>query len=104
MDQGVDKDSVCQTCGKNELVFAGPNTTEHVNTFLKMKQEAGGWQEWCQSENDKWRYIRDYHEKDGIFLDYKNIKNNHGLRKWFETNYYSQWFQEHVYRSTRMSR
>jgi hypothetical protein len=29
MDQGVDKDSICQTCGKNELVFAGPNTTEH---------------------------------------------------------------------------
>jgi hypothetical protein len=54
--------------------------TDYVNTFLKMKQEAGGWQEWCQSENDKWRYIRDYHEKDGILLDYKNIKNNHGLR------------------------
>jgi hypothetical protein len=45
-----------------------------------MKQEASGWPEWCQSENDKWRYIRDYHEKKGIFLDYNSIKNNPGLR------------------------
>jgi hypothetical protein len=36
-----------------------------MNTFLKMKQEASGWPEWCQSENDRWRYIRDYHEKEG---------------------------------------
>jgi hypothetical protein len=25
------------------------------------------------------RYIRDYHEKEGILLDYNNIKNNPGL-------------------------
>jgi hypothetical protein len=40
--------------------------TDYVNTFLKMKQEASGWPEWCQSKNDKWGYIRDYHEKEGI--------------------------------------
>jgi hypothetical protein len=34
MDQGVDKDSICQTCGKNELVFAEPNTTEHFCQWL----------------------------------------------------------------------
>jgi hypothetical protein len=33
-----------------------------------MKQEASGWPEWCQSENDKWSYIRDYHEKEGILI------------------------------------
>ena len=54
--------------------------TDYVNTFLKMKQEASGWPEWCQSENDKWRYIRDYHEKEGILMDYNNIKKNPGLR------------------------
>jgi hypothetical protein len=48
--------------------------------LLKMKQEASGWPEWCQSENDNWRYIRDYHEKEGILLDYNNIKKNPGLR------------------------
>jgi hypothetical protein len=45
-----------------------------------MKQEASGWPEWCQSENDRWSYIRDYHEKEGILLDYNNIKKNPGLR------------------------
>jgi hypothetical protein len=30
-------------------------------------------------ENDRWNYIRDYHEKEGILLDYNNIKNP-GLR------------------------
>jgi hypothetical protein len=34
MDQGVDKESICQACGKNELVFAGPNTTEHLSDKL----------------------------------------------------------------------
>ena len=53
---------------------------DYVNTFLKMKQEVSGWPEWCQSENDKLRYIRDYQEKDGILLDYNNIKKNPGLR------------------------
>ena len=48
--------------------------TDYVNTFLKMKQEASGWLEWCQSQTDKWRYIRDYHVKEGILLYYNNIK------------------------------
>jgi hypothetical protein len=34
MDQGVDKDSICQACGKSEFVFAGPNTTEHFCQWL----------------------------------------------------------------------
>jgi hypothetical protein len=53
--------------------------TDYVNTFHKMKEEVSGWPEWCQSENDKWRYIRDYHEKEGILLG-NNIKKNPGLR------------------------
>jgi len=35
--------------------------TEYVNTFLKLKQEASGWPEWCQSEEDRQKYITDYH-------------------------------------------
>jgi hypothetical protein len=52
----------------------------YVNTFLKMKQEASDWPEWCQNENNRWRYIRDYHEKEGILLAYNDIKKNPGLR------------------------
>jgi hypothetical protein len=47
--------------------------TDYVNTFLKMKQEASVWPEWCQSENDKWSYIRDYHEKEVILMNYTRI-------------------------------
>ena len=41
MDQGVDKDSICQTCGKNELVFAGPNTNEHLCQWLFSEENKG---------------------------------------------------------------
>ena len=41
MDQCVDKDSVCQTCGKNEFVFAGPNTTEHFSQWLFSGESEG---------------------------------------------------------------
>jgi hypothetical protein len=41
MDQGVDKDSICQTCAKNELVFAGSNTTEHFYQWLFSGENEG---------------------------------------------------------------
>ena len=54
--------------------------TNYVNTFLKLKQESSGWPEWCETKGDKERYINDYHEKEGILLEYKNIKKNPGMR------------------------
>ena len=44
--------------------------TEYVNTFLKVKQEASGSPKWCVDEESKEMYIREYHEKEGILLDY----------------------------------
>ena len=41
MSQGVDKDNICQTCGKNEMVFAGPNTTEHFCQWLFSGENEG---------------------------------------------------------------
>jgi hypothetical protein len=41
MDQGVHKDSICQACGKNELVFAEPNTTEHFCQWLFSGENEG---------------------------------------------------------------
>jgi hypothetical protein len=58
----------------------GGHLADYVNTFLKMRQEASGWPEWSPNENDRWRYIRDYHEKEGILLPYNDIKKNPGLR------------------------
>ena len=48
--------------------------TNYVNTFLKLKQEASGWPEWCKTEDDKRTYIDFYYQKEGIRLEYKNIK------------------------------
>jgi hypothetical protein len=54
--------------------------TEYINTFLKMKQEASGWPSWCTTEKHRHKYIKDYFEKEGIFLDFPKIEKNPGLR------------------------
>ena len=52
----------------------------YVDTFLKLKQEASGWPDWCKTESDKDRYVREYLENEGIKLDRGNIEKNKGLR------------------------
>lgn len=52
----------------------------YIDTFLKIKQEASGWPDWCDAEEKKQQYIQDYQTKEGITLDYNNIKKNPGLR------------------------
>lgn len=54
--------------------------TEYVNTFLKIKQEASGWPEWCTTEQEKQHYIHAYLEREGILLEYDKIQKNPGLR------------------------
>lgn len=54
--------------------------TQYVNTFLKVKQEASGWPDWCVDESDKQNYIQHYYEREGILLDYDKIAENPGLR------------------------
>ena len=54
--------------------------TEYVNTFLKVKQEASGWPEWCVDENTRQKYICQYYQMEGILLDYDKIEYNPGLR------------------------
>ena len=78
---------------KIEEVYHFPNTEEYdpqtksgglfaefINTFLKIKQESSGWPSYCQTKEDKDRYIQEYFEKEGIRLDKNNIKKNPGLR------------------------
>jgi len=60
---------------KTDQLFKG-----YVSRFLKIKQEASGWPEWCKSESDKRQYIRDYKDKMGIELNYAKIIKNDGLR------------------------
>lgn len=59
---------------------SGGAFTDYVNTFLKMKQEASSWPKWCQTEDDRYKYIEEYHQREGIRLEYHNIASNPGLR------------------------
>ena len=52
----------------------------YVKKFLKIKQEASGFPDWCNNEEDKQEYIRQYKKKQGILLEYHKIKKNPGLR------------------------
>lgn len=52
----------------------------YINKFLKFKQEASGWPLWCETEEDKARYIRNYYDHEGILLDYERICKNPALR------------------------
>ena len=54
--------------------------TEYVNTFLKIKQEASGWPDWCKTEEYRQTYINLYHKKEWVCLNYKKIRKNPGLR------------------------
>ncbi|XP_053393861.1 uncharacterized protein LOC128555496 isoform X1 [Mercenaria mercenaria] len=64
----------------NAATKSGGIFTDYVNTFLKIKQEASGWPDWCKTEQQKRLYIRQYYDKEGISLEYENNKKNPGLR------------------------
>jgi hypothetical protein len=50
--------------------------TEYVNTFRKIKVEASGYPNWCNSEQDKAKYISDYERKVGVQLEASYIKKS----------------------------
>lgn len=52
----------------------------YVNLFLKLKEEASGYPDNAQSEEEKQEYISKFLEKEGILLDKENIKHNPGIR------------------------
>ncbi|XP_064635289.1 uncharacterized protein LOC135492653 [Lineus longissimus] len=54
--------------------------TDYINAFLKIKQEASGWPDWCKTEIDRQTYISNYLEHEGIKLDEDAIEYNSGLR------------------------
>jgi len=53
----------------------------YIDKFMKQKQEADGWPSWAVTEEQKRAYIQQYKEKEGIELDYDNIKKNPGRRQ-----------------------
>ena len=65
---------------------------EYVNTWLKIKQEASGWPSWVGDDVAKrQQYIQEYHEHEGIRLDYNKIEKNPGLRTLAKMMLNSMW-------------
>ena len=50
----------------------------YVDTWLKLKQESAGWPRWCETQEQKARYVRQYQEREGITL---NVKENKGRKQ-----------------------
>ena len=53
---------------------------KYIDLWLKIKQEASGWPNWCKTEEDKYKYIEDYEKVENIRLDYNKICKNEALR------------------------
>ena len=49
---------------------------DYVNQCLKIKQECAGYPSWARTDEDKARYVREYHESEGISLDLTMIQKN----------------------------
>jgi len=49
---------------------------EYIDTFLKLKQEASGYPSWVRTENDKVRYMDQFHQDEDIRLDIDSISYN----------------------------
>ena len=64
---------------------------DYVNTWLKIKQEASGWPQGVNTEEEKQAYIRKYFEQEGIQLEYNNIEKNPGLRTLAKMMLNSMW-------------
>ena len=60
---------------KTNRLFRG-----YIDMFLKKKQEASGKSGWCQTDEDKERYLKEYRDKEGIDLDRDASQYNAGAR------------------------
>ena len=52
----------------------------YVDTWLKIKQESGGYPNWVRTDTQKEKYIHCYEEKEGIRLDPTKIVKNPGRK------------------------
>lgn len=61
--------------GRDGGLFVG-----YINKFLKLKQEASGWPEWCVTDAEKQRYLDEFQRREGVTLDRTAVKKNPGFR------------------------
>ena len=46
---------------------------DYINAFVKGKQEAAGWPKGCVSPEERTKYINDYENAEGVWLDESRI-------------------------------
>ena len=64
----------------DSITKSGVMFTDYINKFQKIKQEASGWPKWCKTDDDKRKYMQDYYDGEGTWLNTNNIEKNLGLR------------------------
>ena len=75
---------------------------DYVNTWLKIKQESAGYPNWCNTPEDKARYVQQYQQKEGIALDPTMIQKNPGRKATAKLMLNSFWgkFGENLHKPT----
>ena len=64
----------------NQVTGEQGHFDKYVNSFLKLKAEASGYPPGVVTEEAKRAFIAEFYQREGIRLDYANIKHNPGLR------------------------
>ena len=64
---------------------------DYVRTYLKVKQEASGWPQWCQTDAQRTQYVAQYEKHQGIRLRPDHVAHNPGLRAVAKTILNSLW-------------
>jgi len=74
----------------------------YVNIWLKIKQESAGYPAWCNTLEDKARYVNQYQQKEGIALDPTMIQKNPGRKATAKLMLNSFWgkFGENLHKPT----
>ncbi len=80
-----------QTTQYNPATRQGGLWAQYIDLWLKIKQEADGYPSWCQTEEDRQKYISDYYTHEGIHLDPQCIVRNEGLRSVCKLMLNSHW-------------
>jgi hypothetical protein len=65
--------------------------TGYINQAMKEKQEASGYPDDCQTDEEKEKYINDFYNAEGIKLDKNKIIKNSGLRFVAKNKANNQW-------------
>lgn len=46
------------------------------------QNEASGWPKWCQTEADRYKYIEEYHQREGFVLNTITLHRTQVAERW----------------------